>query len=218
MAWVIERNVSLGTSFMAVYRDPDGSQRSAGIYPTRRGALRAAQREEDKIGEGRWHDAALGASTFKDYVEKDWLPSKHIEATTKAAYVSNLDKHFLPFFGARPMNKITPSTVQDWVTKATADGLSPGSVRKYHTMLHSIFKRAERDRILVTNPCEHTELPKVIARRSRTLTPEEFDALIRAIPSGCRPSRGVGRVLVGRPRSCGQLGSLRAHPSPAWRR
>lgn len=182
MAWVIERHGPRGTSFMAVYRDPDGSQRSAGIHPTRRGALRAAQREEDKIGEGRWHDAALGAVTFKNYVEKDWLPSKHIEATTKAAYVSNLDKHFLPFFGARPMSKITPSTVQDWVTKATADGLSPRSVRKYHTMLHSIFKRAARDRIILTNPCEHTELPKVIARRSRTLTPEEFEALIGAIP------------------------------------
>lgn len=182
MAWVIEREGPRGVRFMAVYRDPDGAQRSAGIFVSRRAALRAAQREEDKIGEGRWHDAARGAVTFSEYVHQDWLPSKHIEATTRAAYVSNLDKHFYPFFGSRPMNKVTPSSVQDWVTSAAASGLSPRSIRKYHTMLHSIFKRAVRDGLILTNPCDHTELPKVISRRARTLTPEEFDVLITAIP------------------------------------
>jgi integrase len=49
-------------------------------------------------------------------------------------------------------------------------------------MLHSIFKRAVRDQLIVTNPCEHTELPKIIARRSRTLTPTEYDLLMHAIP------------------------------------
>jgi hypothetical protein len=51
-------------------------------------------------------------------------------------------------------------------------------------MLHSIFQRAVRDYLILTNQCEHTELPKVVLRRSRTLTPEEFDQLIQAIPSG----------------------------------
>ena len=74
------------------------------------------------------------------------------------------------------MARSRPRLVQDWVTKAAADGLSARSIRKYHTMLHSIFARAVRDGLIVTNPCDHTELPKVIARRPRTLTPEEFDA------------------------------------------
>jgi len=115
-------------------------------------------------------------------VEKTWLPSKHIELTTRAASHSNLEKHFLPFFGSRPMARILPSNVQEWVTMATAQGLTPRSVRKYHVMLHSIFARAVRDGLILTNPCEHTELPKVVLRRSRTLTPEEFDQLIQAIP------------------------------------
>ena len=100
-----------------------------------------------------------------------------------AAYTSNLDKHFYPYFGKRPLAKITPSVVQDWVTEAAADGLAPRSIRKYHTMLHSIFKPAVRDQLIVTNPCEHTELPKVIVTKTRTLTPEEFDALLTAIPA-----------------------------------
>jgi len=32
------------------------------------------------------------------------------------------------------------------------------------------------------NPCEHTELPKIIVRRTRTLPPDEFGRLIAAIP------------------------------------
>jgi integrase len=36
--------------------------------------------------------------------------------------------------------------------------------------------------VILTNPCGHTELPKVVLRRSRTLTPEESDQLIQAVP------------------------------------
>ena len=167
----------------ACYRDPDERERSAGSFGSRREALRAANREEQRVLAGSWHDAKRGEVTFRAFVENEWLPSKHIEATTRAAYVSNLDKHFYPFFGARSMAKISPSLVQDWVTKATADGLSPRSVKKYHTVLHSIFKRAVRDGLLVRNPCDGTELPKVIARKTRTLTAEEFERLIGAIPA-----------------------------------
>ena len=72
------------------------------------------------------------------------------------------------------------------MTKTAADGLSARSIRKYHTMLHSIFKRAVRDQLIVTNPCEHTELPKIISKKSRTLTPAEYDTLIAAIPDRYR--------------------------------
>jgi integrase len=187
MAYVVERRKDDGTPrFLAQYRDPEGRIRSAGTHSSRRAAERAANREEQRVLAGNWHDHTLGAIPFQAYVETDWLPSKHIEATTRAAYVSNLTKHFLPFFGKKLMHQITPSLVQDWVTKAAADGLSPRSIRKYHTMLHSIFKRAVRDQLIVTNPCEHTELPKVITKKSRTLTPAEYDTLITAIPDRYR--------------------------------
>ena len=183
MAYVVERKKSDGTTrFLACYRDPEGRVRSAGTHSTRRAAERAAHREEQKVLAGHWRDTSLGTVAFREYVERDWLPSKHIEATTRAAYASNLDKHFFPFFGKKLMNQITASLVQDWVTTAAADGLSARSIRKYHAMLGSIFKRAVRDQLIVANPCEHTELPKIIARKSRTLTPTEYEQLIGAIP------------------------------------
>ena len=80
-----------------------------------------------------------------------------------------------------------------WVAKATAEGLSPRSVRKYHVMLHSIFERAVRDQLILIHPCEHTELPKIIVRRTRTLTPDEFLWRQRLARTGWRASLSVRR-------------------------
>jgi hypothetical protein len=64
--------------------------------------LRAANREEQKVLSGTWHDGSLGQITFRDYVEGEWLPHKHLELTTRAAYNSYLNKQFYPAFGRRP--------------------------------------------------------------------------------------------------------------------
>jgi len=176
------RNRAKGPMFTALYRDPSDKQRSAGTFTSERAALRAARRAESKVETGGWIDQASGRVTFRDYVENVWVPSRHVEVSTMAGYHSYLDKHFLPFFGERAMAEILPSTVQDWVTSAVASGLSPTSVRKYHVMLHSVFKRAVRDRVILTNPGEGTELPKVPPRKARILTPAEYGRLVAAIP------------------------------------
>ena len=80
------------------------------------------------------------------------------------------------------MGKILPSEIQRWVTSATENGLAAASVRKYHTMLHSIFERAHRDRVVTFNPCAHTELPKVVKKKTRTLTPAEYIAILNSLP------------------------------------
>jgi hypothetical protein len=100
MAYAFRRENKGTPSFTGVYEGPDGTRRSAGTFPSRRAALRAAQREEQAVREGRWWDRSLGDITFSTYVEDSWLPSKHLEATTRAAYRSYLDRHFLPFSAA----------------------------------------------------------------------------------------------------------------------
>ncbi|HVE24589.1 MAG TPA: site-specific integrase, partial [Sporichthya sp.] len=182
MAWVEDRVGARGIRFTGLYRDPEGKKRSAGTFSSRREALRSANRREQQVLAGSWHDASQGEVTFHDYVEYEWLPHKHLEVTTRSSYVSYLNKQFYPAFGTRKLNKISPLVIQDWVSQAHDDGLSPRSIKKYHVFLSSIFRRAVRDRILVHNPCDHTELPKVIARKTRTLTPEEFELLVAAVP------------------------------------
>lgn len=185
MPWVAKRPG--GARFQAIYRDPAGRKRSAGTFASEREARHAARRAESSVESGSWFDRTAGKATFRDYVEEVWWPSRHLELSTKQSYRSYLNKHFLPFFGDLPMAKILPSTVQGWVTQAAADGLSARSITKYHVMLHSIFKRAVRDRIIAFNPCTEIELPKVVTRKMPTLTPEEFDQLLSAIPDRWTP-------------------------------
>jgi integrase len=49
--------------------------------------------------------------------------------------------------------------------------------------VQSVFGRALVDRVVTFNPCAHTELPKVIRRKARTLTPDEYDAILAALPA-----------------------------------
>jgi integrase len=173
-------------TYTAVYLDPDGRERSAGTFEGKREAERAARRAQNAVEVAEWIDPVDGKLTFERYVEDYWWPSRQLELTTRAAYRSYLDKHFLPYFGKRPMNSITPTVVEAWIAKALREGLSAASVRKYHSMLKTIFQRAVRDRVLLTNPCAATELPKAV-RKPRTIpTPEEFDRLISEIPKRWR--------------------------------
>jgi hypothetical protein len=161
MAWIKTRITDDGDKrFVACYRDPEGRQRSAGTYSSRRAAERAAHREEAKVRDGAWHDHSRGQVTFAEYVETVWLPSKHVGTSTLAAYRSYLHKHFIPTFGRRPMGKILPSEVQRWVTTATENGLSAASVRQHHTMLASVFERALRDRVVTSTAAPTPSSPK----------------------------------------------------------
>src|SRR5215212_11348517 len=50
VVWIKERVTDDGDKrFVACYRDPEGRQRSAGTYSSRRAAVRAANREEAKV-------------------------------------------------------------------------------------------------------------------------------------------------------------------------
>ena len=186
MAYAFKPATKGRPSYTGMFVDPDGVKRSAGTYTTKREAERAAHRQEQKVRGGRWHDATRGQVTFRSYVETVWLPSRHIEASTRAGYQSYLNKQFYPVFGDRQMGRILPSDVQAWVTAAAAGGLSAASVRKYHVMLHSVFARAVRDRIIAFNPCEDPELPKIVPKPVRTLTPTEYRRLLAALPHAHR--------------------------------
>lgn len=187
MAWVIRRVDSSGkVKFLGAYRDPDGRTRSAGTHLRESEALKAAFAAEERVTRQDWLDPVAGRVSFAEYAQNVWLPSRHIEVSTRAGYASYLRQHFIPYFGSMQLGRIGPSTVQDWVAHEVRSGLSPSSIRKYHTMLHSVFARATRDRLIAHNPCADTELPKVVAKRGRTLTPAEFEAILTEIPDRFR--------------------------------
>jgi integrase len=194
MAYAQQRMTSASTSrWYAIYFTPDGRQRSGGGFSTKRDAERAAIKLEQQAAAGALADASRCKLTFAAYVERYYWPAaQHLEPTTLAAYRSNLDRHFLPYFGRMRMSKIVASTVQAWVNEVSAEvedyegnrkpRLSARSVRKYHTFLHAIFERAIIDQVITINPCTHTALPKFVKPPKKAITPEQFENLLDEIP------------------------------------
>lgn len=173
--------------YYAVYTGPDGRRRTAGSFPSKREAEKAADTQEKTISHGNWVDPSESKMTFREYVDSYYWPTTvHLEVSTRAAYRYYLDKHFLPTFGHRQMRLINPSLVQSWVNDVSARQLAPRSVVKYHALLHKIFARALIDRVVPTNPCTHTELPKVVSQPKRIITVEQFDAILIHVPARYR--------------------------------
>ena len=75
-------------------------------------------------------------------------------------------------------------------------------------MLHAMFKAAVRDRIIDYNPCDGSNLPKVIAAGRETITPR---AVREAPVSHPRPAPAAA---AGRDRDRDALGGTRRAPPP----
>lgn len=192
MAWVEARVRGGRKRYTGVYRDAAGRKRSAGTFDSSKDAKKAAQKAEGRIETGEWINPTDSRITFREYVETLWWPNLMLEVSTMAAYRSYLDCHFLPAFGDMPMGRIVPTTVQAWIKQASESGLSARSVVKYHAMLSSLFKHAVANKVIANNPCAVTRLPKVpkwriVARRRRVVTPEDFDRLLAEVPARHRP-------------------------------
>jgi len=71
--------------YAATYVDVKGRQLSAGTFSTEAQAMRAWQKAEEKIAEGRLGDARRGRQRFARYVEEQWLPHHQMEARTALA-------------------------------------------------------------------------------------------------------------------------------------
>lgn len=168
----------------AAYLGGDGRYHEEGGFRSRREAERVAAKREVDADRGEWASPVTGRMTFTKYVDNEYWPTTaHLEISTRTAYRSYLDKHFLPRLGPLAMRRVAASTVQSWVNDAAATGgLSARSIGKYHALLHKIFARAVIDRVVPVNPCAHTELPKVIVKAKRIITTGEFDAILAAIP------------------------------------
>ncbi len=184
MAHAKRRTLKNGSArYYARYLGSDGKWHEEGGYATKREAEKVAHHREVEAERGEWVDPTSSKMTFERFIASTYWPAaQRLEATTRAAYRSYLDKHFLPTFGHLPMRRISPGGVQNWVNGAT-EQLSPRSVVKYHTLLHAIFVMAVEHRVVAYNPCSHTRLPKVVKKPKRIITPDEFDALLAALPA-----------------------------------
>jgi integrase len=122
---------------------------------------------------------------FNEYV----LPSK--KASTAASYEDSIRLHIKPYLGGYKLQKLRPDEVQAGFNKLAQAHYSPATIIKARTILRAALKRAVRNRLILTNPCEDIEIPKAEQEEVRYFSLEEQKRFLAALPDNT-----MGRALA----------------------
>jgi integrase len=161
-----------------------------------RDAMRQAQ--ADKL-RGEQLVPRGGRLLVADFVDI-WLPGYEASLKPSAAHSepSRIRNHILPLLGQYELDEVDPLTVQRWVANLLA-GKGPSSngrprkpiavktVHNCHGILFGIMQAAVRQRLIRSNPCSDTQLPKRVHKEMRFLTEPETGRLLAALPPHWRP-------------------------------
>ena len=100
-------------------------------------------------------------------------------------YRGHLRRHLVPFFGDRPIDRIDPAQVAQYLKRKRRDGLSSKTVQNHLNFLHGIFSFAIKRGWGHSNAVAYLDRPKKNRsphQRVRFLQPSELDRLIDAAP------------------------------------
>lgn len=110
------------------------------------------------------------------------LTTRGRKVSTMSGYQSNLRVHIAPYFGEKPIARISKDDVEEFALACLERGQSVKSTRNYLGLLHGIFEFALRQGWVTDNPCRTAEKPAAADTDQdiRFLDQAELDALLAA--------------------------------------
>jgi len=143
--------------------------------------------------------ASIGLS---EYLNK-WLEDvakPRLRESTFSSYEAVLKNYVKPTLGAKRLSDIQAYEVQKLYNDLKKQGLSSRTVRYAHVVFSSAMKQAIKWKMLMQNPCDLCELPRLEKTEMKYLSPEEttkfldvaketkhFVLFLLSIESGMRP-------------------------------
>lgn len=170
-----------GRGYQALYRDPAGRIRSAGVFRLKSQARAAADDQEAAIRADRWVDPDRGQEPFEDYVDR-WLTSKnHLAPKTVQDYQTTLNNHVRPYFAEVPMRALSRELIEDWLGELRGSR-GPATIRKAWRALGMILNDAEAREVIVRNPMRGIKLNCPNPKRAPAfLSPSELLGLAQTM-------------------------------------
>lgn len=166
-----------GKKYMALYRGPDGRQKSAGSYPTKKEALRAGRLAEAGMPpvktETVYASKVRGKATVASY-SLEWFANHPMSAHTRYVYDQVLRVHILPALGGRVLSDITTADIRGMFRTLEAAGTSMALGKKVKTVLSSMLQTAAEDGVIPYNPVRGVKFLAVPPKRRRSLTADEW--------------------------------------------
>ena len=104
--------------------------------------------------------------------------------TTIHDYKIILNRHLIPFFGDRPLERIKADDVVAFMAAKQRDGLSYKTINNLLNFLHGLFRHAMKRGWTNANPVAAVDRPRGNGADPdiRFLDLDEFEALLRAVP------------------------------------
>ena len=132
--------------------------------------------KESRMTLGQWLEQWL----------KNMAPT--IRPSTLSRYEGTVRNHIVPYMGDKPITQITEKDIQklyDTLARQekrnTGEGLSSGTVRGIHSMLHEALGEAKHAGLIAWNPTEELKAPKFSCKAKQILTDEQLERFMEII-------------------------------------
>lgn len=166
-----------GKKFMALYRDAEGRQKSAGTYETKKAALSAATLAEAGMvpvkAQSVYSDRKRGKLTVAGYAP-GWLANHPMAPHTAYVYDQMLRCHILPALGGRVLADVTAADIRAMFRALEAKGTSQALGKKIKTVMSAMFQVAAEDGLIPFNPARGVTFKAAPPKRRRALTADEW--------------------------------------------
>ncbi|HEX6677732.1 MAG TPA: site-specific integrase [Actinomycetes bacterium] len=179
-----------GRRYLVSWRLDDGSQGGRTVDTADEARDLAAEKRLE-MRRGTWRGRQRGRLPFATWADEWWetWAADDRSPTTLATAESRLRLHVRPWFGDRPIERVSPADVRRWQAHLMRN-TGPSTVAQCRSLARRIFQFAMDEGAIDANPVAKVPPPKRRAdpeevfagAKRRALTPEEAGRLLACFP------------------------------------
>jgi integrase len=164
-------------------RKPDGKPNRISVYGKTRGEV-----SEKLITIA--HQAIEGSYNIQKGITlgewiKRWLrdyKAINLKPRTYDTYETQIQTHIIPSIGNIKLKDLKTAQLQQFINTKyqSGKGLSPATLRKIYNIVNAALKQAQLNDLIIKNPAEGVELPRLKQKSIRAFTAEEQNQFLSA--------------------------------------
>jgi integrase len=202
MGSIRERKGAHGTTYNALWRDPNGKQCSRS-FPTR-AAAKAFLKPHSAVP-GYPAPVPEHAGSVAAYAAV-WIEEHDLKPVARQTYRNVLEKHILPALGRHKLAHVTRADIYIAVKRWQKAGMGPTVQAKCRTVMSAMFEDAVARGVIPANPVRGVKIARQTVREMRILTVEEYKRVLRYLDP---QPRLMVRLAVASGARWGELSELR---------
>jgi len=181
-------------------------------FPTKAIAVKRKHRLEIEAADYGPLRHGSAKANFGEWAEAWWTSHERTfgSASAKRTEGSRFRRHVVGRLGHLSFGQIDTAVVRDWIDKlaepddADYDPLGPKSIKNAHGYLYMALETAVNERLIRSNPCGNSKLPKWDPPERRFLSEKELGEVLALVPvqwralayfiagTGCRVGEALG--------------------------